>query len=249
LRPFTQRIVRLVRALIGKDFFARRDLHCRTERFGSDYGGWEVAVDGLDHRSIVYSFGIGEDVTFDLALIERFGLTVHAFDPTPRSLRWIREQGPPPSLVVHDYGIAAQDGAYSFFPPANPDHVSHSILGGPSAGGDAIKVPMKRLDTIMQELGHNHVDLLKLDIEGAEYEVIEALELSITRPGQILVEFHHRFPGAGIAKTKAALSALRRTGYRLFAVSRSGEEYGLVLRAPAGGEQPAGTRWSQKPKR
>jgi FkbM family methyltransferase len=249
VRPFAQRIARLVRALIGRDLFVRPDLHCRTERFGSDYGGWEVAVDGLDHRSIVYSFGIGEDVTFDLALIERFGLTVHAFDPTPRSLRWTREQRLPASLVVHDYGIAARDGAYGFFPPANPDHVSHTILGGASTGGNAIMVPMKRLDTIMRELGHDRVDLLKLDIEGAEYEVIEALELSATRPRQILVEFHHRFPGAGIAKTKAALSALRRTGYRLFAASRSGEEYGFVLLAQADGEQSAGMNSPQKPMR
>jgi FkbM family methyltransferase len=228
MKRLVQRAKRLARAAVGKDFFPRLDLHCRARRFGSDYGGWEVAVEGIDHRSVVYSFGIGEDVTFDLALIERFGLTVHAFDPTPRSLRWVEAQQLTPGLVVHEYGLAARDGPVKFFPPANPNHVSHTVLGRATTEQDAITVPMKRLETIMGELGHDHIDLLKLDIEGAEYEVIEKLEPSATRPGQILVEFHHRFPAVGIAKTRAALAALRRMGYGLFAVSPTGEEYGFV---------------------
>ena len=30
---------------------------------------------------MVYSFGVGQDISWDLAMIERFGVTVHAFDP------------------------------------------------------------------------------------------------------------------------------------------------------------------------
>lgn len=228
MRRLLQLARRLTRAMVGRDFFARRDLHCRTERFGSDYGGWEVAVDGLNDRSIVYSFGIGEDVTFDRALIERFGLTVHAFDPTPRSLRWVGQQALPAGLIVHRYGLADRDESLDFFPPVNPAHVSHTILGSPSTAKQAISVPMKRLDTIMRELGHRRVDVLKLDIEGAEYGVIEDLLRSGARPGQLLVEFHHRFPMVRIEQTKATIAALRRAGYRLFAVSSSGEEYGFL---------------------
>jgi FkbM family methyltransferase len=219
---------RLVRAVVGRDWFPRRDAQRRTERFGSAYGGWEVAVEGIDRRSVVYSFGIGENVSFDLALIERFRVTVHAFDPTPRSLRWLEAQRLPPELVTHEYGLANRDESYSFFPPVNPSHISHSVLDRPATRERAIRVPMKRLGSIMAELGHDHIDLLKLDIEGGEYAVIDELERSSLRPEQILVEFHHRFPGVGIGKTQAAIAALRRMGYGLFAVSRSGEEYGLL---------------------
>jgi len=34
--------------------------------------------------AVVYSLGIGEDISFDLALIEKYGARVHAFDPTPK---------------------------------------------------------------------------------------------------------------------------------------------------------------------
>jgi FkbM family methyltransferase len=222
-------LTRVVRAMLGRDWFPRLDLLRRTERLGSDYGGWDVAVEGpLGSGAVVYSFGIGEDLSFDLALIERFGVTVHGFDPTPRSQHWVAQQRLPAQFVMHDYGLADRDGLLPFYPPDNPAHVSHTVLEHAATRDRAIGVPMRRLDTIVRELGHDHLDLLKLDIEGAEYAVIEDLERSRIRPGQILVEFHHRFRGAGIGKTKAAVAALHRMGYGLFGVSRAGTEYGFL---------------------
>jgi Methyltransferase FkbM domain len=80
----------------------------------------------------------------------------------------------------------------------------------------------------MAELGHAHIDLLKMDIEGAEYAVIDDLVDSNIRPAQILVEFHHRMPGIGPERTRHAVLQLRRAGFGLFAVSPSGEEYSFI---------------------
>ena len=52
----------------------------------------------------------------------------------------------------------------------------------------AITVPVKTLGTTMRELGHDHIDLLKMDIEGAEYAVLDAMLASPLRPGQLLVD-------------------------------------------------------------
>ena len=89
----------------------------------------------------------------------------------------------------------------------------------------AISVPVKKLATIMDELGHDRIDILKMDIEGAEYDVIDDIAHSSIRPQQILVEFHHRFPGVGIAKTKKAIDRIRAMGYGLFSVSKTQEEF------------------------
>ena len=42
----------------------------------------------------------------------------------------------------------------------------------------------------MDELGHDHLDLLKLDIEGAEYEVLDSLAAEGIRSRILCVEFH-----------------------------------------------------------
>ncbi len=57
-------------------------------------------------------------------------------------------------------------------------------------GGESFEATCRSLRSIQSELGHTRLDLLKLDIEGAEYEVFESLLESDTRPAVICVEFH-----------------------------------------------------------
>jgi len=46
---------------------------------------------------------------------------------------------------------------------------------------------MKTFDDITRELGHNHIDVLKMDIEGSEYDVIGTILASPVTIDQILV--------------------------------------------------------------
>jgi FkbM family methyltransferase len=228
MKSIVRALSRLFKVAIGKEFIVRPDVVCAKERFGSAYGGWDVITTSIDTHSIVYSFGVGDDASFDTALIEKFNLTIHAFDPTPKSIAWVKKQRLSDRFVMHDYGIAAFDGNASFNPPENPDHVSHTLLERPSTRAKAISVPVKRLSTIMEELGHEHIDVLKMDIEGAEYDVIKDINESDIRPRQILVEFHHRFPNVGIKRSKEAIDGLRYMGYQVFSVSATNEEYCFV---------------------
>lgn len=187
-----------------------------------------MCLSRLNEDSVVYSFGVGEDISFGLGLIERFHLTVHAFDPTPRSISWARSQQVPSQLLVHEYGIAGFDGHLKLYPPADPAHVSHSYVQAPGQNGEAIEVEVKRLTTILTDLDSDELHVLKLDIEGAEYEVIDDICANDTRPDQILIEFHHRFPGIGVEKTRKAIQQLRDLGYKLIAVSDNGEQYSFL---------------------
>ena len=228
MKSIVQSLRELVTAAIRKDLWVKPDLICAKERYGSDYGGWDIVTTGFDARSVVYSFGVGEDASFDLALIEKFNLVVHAFDPTPKSIEWVKRQRLPDRFIMHDFGIAALDGAVSFSPPENPGHVSHTLLERPSTKARAISVPVKRLATIMKELGHDQIDVLKMDIEGAEYDVIKDIGTSGISPRQILVEFHHRFPGVAVGRSKEAIARLRSMGYRLYSVSATHEEFCFI---------------------
>jgi len=224
----------LAKVALGAEFLVKPDIACATERFGSEYGGWQVITSGIDRNSIVYSFGVGEDASFDIGLIERFDLTVFAFDPTPRSIQWVATQKLPESFVMHPFGIAAFDGDVKFNPPDNPEFVSHTVLDRPSTEEQAITVPVRRLSTILRELGHDRIDVLKMDIEGAEYDVLDEMKENDIRPNQILIEFHHRFQNVGVEKSKSAIEQIRSMGYDLFAVSSSNEEFCFARRATLG---------------
>jgi hypothetical protein len=89
----------------------------------------------------------------------------------------------------------------------------------------AIEVPVSRLPTILGSLGHEKIHLLKMDIEGAEYEVLANMLASGIQVDQLLIEFHHRWPEVGVEKTRRVLHDLKLSGYRIFHISPSGEEY------------------------
>lgn len=225
---YIRRLKRLRHFLAGRELYPRLDRQIPQQRLGSDYGGWHLATQYLDPQSIVYSAGVGKDISFDLQLIKNCQVKVHAFDPTPGSIQWIKSQQLPEQFVLSEVGLADFDGNVTFHPPGNPDHISHTLLNRSGTAVRGITVPVKRLESIMDEFNHNHIDLLKMDIEGAEYQVIGDLAMGEVRPGQLLIEFHHRFPEIGASTTKQALRQLRSIGYLLYAVSASGEEYSFI---------------------
>jgi FkbM family methyltransferase len=199
-----------------------------TERLGSEYGGWNLCINGLSPNTIVYSFGIGEDISFDLALIKKYGCRVFAFDPTPRSIQWLQRQTLPTQFKCFNLGISDYDGEAKFFPPENTNFVSHTLLERPKTQDKFINVQVRRLSTILQELEHEWIDILKMDIEGAEYRVIKDMLSTDIRPNQILVEFHHFFKNVSLLKTMTATIRLWLHGYRLFALSPSSHEYSFI---------------------
>ena len=97
-------------------------------------------------------------------------------------------------------------------------------------------MPVERVRTIMKRLLHEKIDLLKLDIEGAEYGVLrDMLDIGIL-PTQILVEFHHGKRKKGrvpVSETKNLVERLKGFGYSIFWASESGRELALVRRRAA----------------
>ena len=161
-------------------------------------------------------------------LIERFGSHVHAFDPTPKSIQWIKAQTLPAPFHFHDVGLAAYDGVATFHLP-QPTHVSYSITNTVGEAGATVQAKVQRLDTIARELGHRRIDILKMDIEGAENAVIEDLANTKLEIGQVLVEFHHTIGRAKeLAETNKAIATLNHLGFRLFFNSTVGREFSFI---------------------
>ena len=228
LKNQVRRVRHIYRSWKGRDLHVRIQERCTKVSLGNDNANWCVCPSGLSEESVVYSFGVGTDISFDLELIRRFGAIVHAFDPTPRSIAWVQSQELPKKFIFHDYGIGGHDGSVIFHPPENPNFVSYSFLPRSSVTAPAIEGPVSRLATIMKKLGHRMVDILKMDIEGAEYEVLADLLSSNVPVRQLLVEFHHRWKNVGLDRTRCAIQDLNREGFRIFHVSASGEEYSFL---------------------
>lgn len=201
--------------LRGRQINPKVEATIRMERFGTLYGGYWVCPDYLGPDSIVYSFGIGEDVSFDVEMINRFGCSIQAFDPTPRSIDWIRKQDLPEGFNFRPIGIGSYDGKALFYPPKNPEFVSYSVLHEEDPDLIPFEGEVRRISTLMKENAHSLIDLLKMDIEGAEYEVLQDIIASGESIGQICLEFHHRYKKEDVRRTLNLLEHLREVGFRV----------------------------------
>jgi len=211
----------------ASDVLLRRFLWpgARLDRLGTEYGGYHVPLDGIDAGWIVYSVGIGEDASFDLELIRRFSCRVRAFDPTPRSAAYVRSADLPAEFRFRPQAIWDRDGEVPFYAPRDPVHVSHSIDNLQRTEA-FVMVQARTIATAMQEAGDDRIDLLKLDVEGAEYAILHQVLSSGIHPRVICAELHSVSP----ARNLWLAIRLRLAGYRLAWISQPGPNVTFVRR-------------------
>jgi FkbM family methyltransferase len=194
-------------------------------------GDWALHVDPLTPRSVVYSFGVGDNVVWDLAMIRRFNVTVHAFDPTPASIAWVKRHKLPPQFVFHQYGISDFDGRLDFYPPRRRSNTHYSQERCSGRAATPVRGQVHCLTTIMRRLGHQHLDVLKLDVEGSEFEIIPDLIENRVSVDQLLVEIHYQFPNRSFAAGLDLISQLKKDfGMQCVHVSPRGFEFSFVRR-------------------
>jgi FkbM family methyltransferase len=219
-------VKRAVNIALGRDVWLSPTYSTGTEIHGSDYGGWAIKANSLTSESLVISVGVGEDVSFDLSLINKYGCQVVALDPTERSAQWVAKNVLEDRFIFRQLALAATDGVISLFPPSEAAHVSASCRQSSHTLTDSYVVPCMRLATLMQTEGVTSINVLKLDIEGAEYEVIQDIVQSglALRIDQLLVEFHHKFSSFFPQDTVDAVEQLLSSGFQIAWVSEAGHE-------------------------
>jgi FkbM family methyltransferase len=201
---------------------------CRRKWYGNSYGGFYLNPDLIDENSVIYSFGIGKDISFDRKVMRKHRCKVFGFDPTPKSIDYINGIRISPLFHFFPFGISTSTKMEDFYLPKNKAVSGSVIMSDFTDREKTIRVQMKTFSDIVAELGHEKIDVVKMDIEGLEYEVIESILKSGVQIRQFLVEFHDRMFDDEKVKSKQTVDLLSHYGYKLFAVSLSYEEVSFI---------------------
>lgn len=195
--------------------------HCSQKRFLGDlYGGWTICdPDGDALRGgIVYTVGVGRNIEWDKAMISRYNTQHHGWDPTPRAVDFARTTSLPKGFVFHPFGLGVDDGSVTVkLPEGNTDSFTVMSYKAPAQRGTVLTIPVLTIESMMRIQGHDHLAILKIDIEGAEFNVIRkwAREHYNLRADQVLIEFHERyFNDKSLLPT--AIAQMSELGFEVF---------------------------------
>lgn len=195
------------------------------ERLGTKYGGWWIFAPAVGKNPLLIDCGLGTDISFPIAFLKRFDGRVIGIDPNPAAIEYSQAHCPQ-GMEVRAAAFWAQAGRQLTFhlprPPAElpqgADGVSGSLLESHGyASKAALEVRTTSLGEILAHAAREDCDVLKLDIEGAEYEVLDALCASgeIRRARQLLVEFHHHCTDRTLADTLERMAQVQASGFKL----------------------------------
>lgn len=120
---------------------------------------------------------------------------VHAFEPDPGNVEVLRANAAgEPRLQVHPFALGAEDGELELFDSDDPAN-----RGGFSGYGQGInrarskKVPLRHAGRALAALGIARADVIKIDTEGAEWEILTALDPALLRSARVIMgELHGR---------------------------------------------------------
>ena len=120
-----------------------------------------------------------------------------------------------PILGFFEVGLWETSGKLKFFAPKESSHISHSVsnLQGTSTYFEAA---VQSLPDIMRSNGHASIDLLKMDIEGAEFNVIDSILSEKLDIRVLCIEFHKKVNG-NFEEIQEAIYKLEKYGYRVIA--------------------------------
>jgi FkbM family methyltransferase len=182
-----------VRTILGDPAAEKMELPVVKQWF-ADRGDQTLRLEyPLTEKSIVLDAG-GYEGNWAAEIDERYKCIIHIFEPVPAFADNIRARfAHRPNIHIHAFGLSDRDAAATI-------HIDNDATSVHKGKGTPIQVQLKCATDVIAELlpPHTAIDLIKINIEGCEYELLEHLiaTQTILKFCNIQVQFHDFVPNA-----------------------------------------------------
>ncbi|MEA1986706.1 MAG: FkbM family methyltransferase [Candidatus Marinimicrobia bacterium] len=176
----------------------------------------------FDKNSVVVDVGCGYEADFSKHIIYKYNAKVFAIDPTKKHRKFLKviEEEAKGKFTHLQLAISSKNGKITF--KETQDNESGSILNDHvNILKDKIKsyeVESMTLNNLPDKINSEIIDFLKLDIEGAEYELLAKVTKDNLKPfKQIFIEFHHNaIKSYSLSDTKTIVKSICEKGFNYF---------------------------------
>jgi FkbM family methyltransferase len=152
----------------------------------------------LNEDSVVLDLG-GYHGDFANNIYSKFNCNVYVFEPYAPFYNMINERFKDNEKIrVFDYGISNQTSDVEFFYSNDGSSLANVKKYSESDNKDISIVKIKSFHEVYKELNLDVIDLLKINVEGAEYEIIENIfDNGYTKKiKNFQIQFHPEPPGS-----------------------------------------------------
>lgn len=177
-----------------------------VKQFYAAHGrGTPERFEGLEPGDIALDVG-GYKGDWAERMTALYGVTVHAFEPHPRFIQHLQNRfAAREDITVQGYAMGAVPGTLDL---SDDENASSALV----ASGASVTGEVRPVSQVFEALGLAHVAVVKMNIEGGEYDLLPALIEAglITRIDRLVVQFH-RYSDAQVAERDAIRAQLART--------------------------------------
>jgi FkbM family methyltransferase len=166
---------------------------------------------------------------------------IHCFEPFPESFAELgKAVGALAPIELHNFALSAKEGEAEF--SVNRNSATNSLLASDGHAeiywhGDAPKttgslsVQTKSLDGFVREQSISQIDILKMDVQGGEYDVLTGAAELLGRQaiGLIYMELITAPTYLGQHRIREYLELFDGAGYELFDLYNFGRNHGRLL--------------------
>lgn len=161
---------------------------------------------------------IGYYVLLENKIIGNKGKVI-AIEPSPKNFEYLKkniEIQRTKNIQAFNFAAGDKTGYINFLNYKNESNSGrvipdNEVINWP---GQVVKLPVKTIDSFLEEIEEDKIDFLRMDVEGYEYQIFQGMKNTIRRSKPIIqIEVHKSIMGT--ETTKKWLIELKDEGYEL----------------------------------
>ncbi len=164
-----------------------------------------MQFEGLTSDSTVFDVG-GFEGNWAQDIFDKYGAKIHVFEPHPKFAQALSTRfAANDAITVHDIALGSADGELDL---SDDGDASSAFV----TSADGTKGRVENVKTFLDAFKTQRIDVMKVNIEGGEYDLLPALVASghIGRIGILQIQFH-LYGAEFIAKRDAIVAELSKT--------------------------------------
>lgn len=158
----------------------------------------------ISSNDIVFDVG-GYVGDFALKIYNLYKCKIHIFEPVPNFVNIIKQKHKEnENIIIHEYGLGNENKQLYYNEARDSTQLIESIGSGSTI--------VKDIKEVMSLLGNPEIALLKINIEGGEYDLLDRLISTglINNCKNLQIQFHDFYPNA-ISRRADIIEQLQKT--------------------------------------